>query len=110
MLMKLHDYNDSQAFPMFRLYPENATLADPDQFGGFWSPWENAIGFNDEIEENVLAKDGGIVGMFRSETMISPNSFLGVSALVMITLLYYYWISRLRKYKKIGDVDSSTFV
>lgn len=41
LMRKLHDYNDSQSFPLFREYPENATLANPQQFGGFWSPWQN---------------------------------------------------------------------
>lgn len=39
LLQKLHDYNNSQSFPLFRVYPENGSLANPDQFGGFWSPW-----------------------------------------------------------------------
>jgi len=39
LLDKLKVYNASQAWPMFREYPENATMANPSQFGGFWSPW-----------------------------------------------------------------------
>merc|ERR1711997_404343 len=122
LLRKLHDYNSQQAYPMFRLYPENGSLANPDQFGGFWSPWENtdAPGYDQENliiddvdaaapsghipEDNVFARSG-IIGLFRSETIISQTIFVSLSALLIITLLYYYWTSR-RGYKQIVDVKT----
>merc|ERR1711997_781683 len=89
LLRKLHDYNSEQAYPMFRLYPENGSLANPDQFGGFWSPWENTdvAGYDQASYQfgNVLAKNG-IIGLFRSETVISQTIFVSLSALLIITL------------------------
>lgn len=52
LIKKLHDYNASQAYPMFRSYPENASLANPNQFGGFWSPWENIDSDSMELIED----------------------------------------------------------
>lgn len=38
---KLKQYNDTQTFPLYRQYPENATMANPAYLEGFWGPWQN---------------------------------------------------------------------
>merc|ERR1719300_2063915 len=47
---RLKQYNDSQTFPLYRVYPENATIANPARLGGFWGPWKNV-----DIDESQSA-------------------------------------------------------
>jgi len=61
LVKKLYAYNLTQSYPMFREYPENATLANPNQFGNFWSPWENnglSQDENGDEDQDEITMDG----------------------------------------------------
>eukprot|EP01084_Bolivina_argentea_P003676 6916_1 len=44
-------YNSTMVTPLQLLYPVNSTAANPDNFGGFWSPWINITNFTNNKHE-----------------------------------------------------------
>jgi len=106
LTLKLKEYNDSQAFPLFRVYPENATLADPALFGGFWSPWENTAVENDEFVDDVLMESEGQTATADASVNTTVLLVFIVAVLLVLAVagrIYKWWSSAESGYKRIGD-------
>ena len=55
LTQKLKQYNDSQSFPLYRIYQENATVANPARLGGFWGPWSGDVVIDHSLSADIQA-------------------------------------------------------